>query len=297
MPPMPELSAKHTIKDSVFTTLFGEPKYALQLYQTIHPEDTCVAEADCSTITLENILLKGQMYNDLGLLVRSRLIFLVEAQSTFSVNIVIRLLLYVAKTYQEYVEDRKLNLYSGTAVTVPRPELYMVYTGKKRDVPELLRLSDLYEGPGSIEVEVKVLRGGGTRSILDQYIRFCEIWDEVRVVQGSGVDAVDLLLRRCLSEQILTEFLAKHKKEVVDMMVTLFSQEKATEIHEYNLVKDAEDRGRKEGRKEGRDEGIAALVMAMRQLSQSRETVIKILMQQFSLPQSAAEDAVSQYWK
>ena len=80
-------------------------------------------------------------------------------------------------------------------------------------------------------------------------------------------------------------------------MVTLFSQEKATEIHEYNLVKDAEDRGRKEGRKEGRDEGIAALVMAMRQLSQSRETVIKILMQQFYLPQSAAEDAVSQYWK
>lgn len=31
--------AKRTAKDSVFTDLFGIPKYLLQLYQALHPED------------------------------------------------------------------------------------------------------------------------------------------------------------------------------------------------------------------------------------------------------------------
>ena len=35
----PEQVAKYTAKDSVFTSLFREPKYLLQLYQALHPED------------------------------------------------------------------------------------------------------------------------------------------------------------------------------------------------------------------------------------------------------------------
>ena len=31
--------AKYTIKDSVFTNLFQDKKYLIQLYKTIHPED------------------------------------------------------------------------------------------------------------------------------------------------------------------------------------------------------------------------------------------------------------------
>lgn len=34
-----EQVAKYTAKDSVFTSLFREPKYLLQLYQALHPED------------------------------------------------------------------------------------------------------------------------------------------------------------------------------------------------------------------------------------------------------------------
>ena len=66
------------------------------------------------------------------------------------------------------------------AVTIPRPELYVVYTGNRKDIPEVLYLSDLYEGNGSAEVEVKVLRGNGTGDIVDQYVRFCKIADEER---------------------------------------------------------------------------------------------------------------------
>ena len=40
------LRVKWAAKDSVFCDLFEKRKYALQLYQTVHPEDTDVTEDD-----------------------------------------------------------------------------------------------------------------------------------------------------------------------------------------------------------------------------------------------------------
>ena len=82
-------------------------------------------------MTLENILAIGQ-YNDLGFQVRDKLILLVEAQSTFSPNIPLRMLMYLAKTYNEYIEEHQLSLYREKKVSIPRPELYVIYTGEKR---------------------------------------------------------------------------------------------------------------------------------------------------------------------
>lgn len=56
---------KRTAKDTVFTSLFREKEYLLQLYQSLHPEDTAAREEDLTIITLENILAGG-IYNDLG---------------------------------------------------------------------------------------------------------------------------------------------------------------------------------------------------------------------------------------
>ena len=48
---------KRTIKASVFSDLFSQKKYLLQLYQTLHPEDTATTEDDLRDITIENILV------------------------------------------------------------------------------------------------------------------------------------------------------------------------------------------------------------------------------------------------
>ena len=72
--------AKRTAKDSVFTDLFQNPKYLLQLYQTLHPEDVSVTEADIHNVTIKNILL-DQRYNDLGFCVDDRLVILTETQT------------------------------------------------------------------------------------------------------------------------------------------------------------------------------------------------------------------------
>ena len=197
---------KYTLKDSVFTFIFKQPEYARELYLALHPEDPDVTEADCKLVTLENILTTG-MYNDIGLQVRDKMILLIEAQSTFSVNIVLRMLLYLAATYKEYVEEQKLNLYGTEAVTVPRPELYVVYTGSRKDIPETLLLSDLYGGAGDAEVHVKVLRGTGNGDIVDQYVRFCKIADEERNRHGCTGEAIEETLRRCIERNALAPFL------------------------------------------------------------------------------------------
>ena len=254
---------RYTVKDSVFTFVFKQPEYARKLYLALHPEDSTVTEADCKLVTLENVLTTG-MYNDVGLQVRNVLILLVEAQSIFSVNIALRMLLYLAATYKEYVEEYRLNLYGTAPVTIPRPELYVVYTGDRANVPEVLRLSDLYEGTGSADVEVKVLRGNGTGDIVDQYVRFCKISDEERKKHGRSRKAIEETLRRCIEENVLAPFWATRQKEVAEIMVTLFDQEKIMEIHDYHIAEGARkdglqqglQQGLQKGRSEGRTEGL-----------------------------------------
>ena len=81
--------AKYTIKDSVFTNLFQDKKYLIQLYRVLHPEDQDATEDELTDITIHNILT-DDIYNDLGFLVGDRLLILVEAQSTWTANIIIR---------------------------------------------------------------------------------------------------------------------------------------------------------------------------------------------------------------
>ena len=279
---------KRSVKDSVFTYLFKQPEYTRQLYLALHPEDTDVKESDFKLVTLENVLTTG-FYNDLGIQVRNRLILLVEAQSTFSVNIALRMLLYLAGTYKEYIEEQKLDLYGSHPVEIPRPELYVVYTGGRKEIPETLHLSDLYQGAGSAEVEVKVLRDDGTGDILDQYVRFCKIADEQREKYGLTQQAIDETIRICIAENVLAPFLASRQKEVLEIMVTLFDQEKIAEIHDYNVAKAA--------RQEGREEGIRAMVSTLRSMSVEQKQIAQKLVEQFGLLPQAAEEKVKQYWK
>ena len=240
---MPEM--KRTFKDSVFTYLFSEPKYTRELYLYLHPEDQDVTEDECKLITTENILAVGE-YNDLGIQVRDKLILLVEAQSTLSPNMPLRMLMYLMSAYKAYISENDLSLYSTKAITVPRPELYMVYTGNKADVPEVMRLSDLYEGPGDAEITVKVLRGGDD-SILGQYVAFCKIADEQRALHGLTKEAIQETIRICQEKGVLIPFLAARRKEVIDIMEMLFSQEEVWEMTKRELKRDAKREGREEG--------------------------------------------------
>ena len=283
---MPEM--KRSIKDSVFTMLFQDPEYLRQLYLTLHPEDAGVLPEDMKLITLEKVLTTG-IYNDLGIQVRDRLILLVEAQSTFSANITLRMLLYLAATYKEYVKERKLDLYAGKAVSIPRPELYVVYTGR-RETPDTLLLSGLYESAPEdgrvqhMELAVQILRDDGSGSVIDQYVRFCQISDEMRGKHGATLKAVQETLRECVRQNILTPFLMTREKEVSDIMISLFNQEEIQAIHDYNVAKQAQETALKQ------------TVLLMRDLGVAREEAVRQLAKRYDLLQNDAETAVRQYW-
>ena len=106
---------------------------------------------------------------------------------------------------------------------------------------------------------------------------------------GYTMKAVEKTLRICCKENILMPFLALHQKEMLDIMVTLFDQKRVTEIHEYNLVKDA--------RLEGREEGIRALVLTLKEFTADKAAIAQRLMKQFELLPQTAEEKVAQYWE
>ena len=101
---MEEEVMKYTIKDSVFTSLFKEKKYPIQLYKAIHPEDTEATEDDLQDVTVGNVLV-NDIYNDIVFRIGPTLLILIESQSTWTSNIIFRALMYLVQTY--YVSQSK----------------------------------------------------------------------------------------------------------------------------------------------------------------------------------------------
>ena len=104
---------KWNTKDSVFTHLFSFPEYQLELYKALHPDDQDVSEADIKTITRDCVVATHER-NDLGILIKDRLMIFVEAQSSWSPNIVIRLMSYAVQSLMDYFRERDVYLFSST---------------------------------------------------------------------------------------------------------------------------------------------------------------------------------------
>ncbi len=219
-------AAKHTIKDSVFTNLFQEKKYLLQLYKTLHPEDTEVTEDELSDITIHNIMTDG-IYNDLGFRRGNRLLILVECQATWTENIIMRSLMYLMTTYQDYFRKTNQNIYKKAKVTFPKPELYVVFTGEKQGHPEYMRLSEeFFDGEECfLDVCVKVLYGSGEDDIISQYVTFAKVYDEQRKKHGKTRTAILETIRICKDKNVLTEYLLEREKEVEAIMLAMYDEE------------------------------------------------------------------------
>ena len=99
----------------------------MQLFRTLHPEMTDITDVDLKTITLKQVIT-NHPYNDLAFQVRDRLMIFVEAQSTWSVNILIRILLYLADTIQSYLNDCNMDIHASRKLKIPVPEFYVIYT-------------------------------------------------------------------------------------------------------------------------------------------------------------------------
>ncbi|MDE7341611.1 MAG: hypothetical protein K2N80_13815 [Lachnospiraceae bacterium] len=222
-----EVKVKRTAKNSVFLDLFQDKKNLLKLYKTLHPEDTDTTEDTLDIVTIDNVLTDN-LYNDLGIMVgNDRLLLLLEAQASWTVNILIRILLYLAQSYHEYFERTSQSLYKSTKVKMPKPELYIIYTGNKGRKPENISLSQEFFDGSDIDIEVKarIIFESDTEDIINQYIIFCKVFDEQRKLYGMTEQTVKETIRICKDRNILKEYLISREKEVVTIMMSLFDDE------------------------------------------------------------------------
>ncbi len=221
-----EVIAKRTAKNSVFLDLFQNKSYLLKLYKTLHPEDTTSTEDSLTDVTIENVLTDN-LYNDLGFIVNNKLMILVEAQSTWTMNILVRVLLYLAQSYHEYFQRTSQNYYKSKKVKVPKPELYVIFTGNKGRKPYKIFFSkEFFEGADiDIEVKAKVIYESDTDDIINQYIIFCKVFNEQTKQYGMTQKAVTETIRICKDRNVLREYLLDREKEVVTIMMSLFDEE------------------------------------------------------------------------
>ena len=231
---------KRTIKDSVFTNLFQDKKYLLQLYKALHPEDNEITEDKLTDITIKNVLTDN-IYNDVGFIANEdKMVILVEAQATWTMNIIIRALMYMVQTYHDYFSRTKQNWYRSKKVKIPIPEIYVIFTGDRKDRPsEVSLVQEFFEGREScIDVKVKMIYDGEEGDIINQYVIFTKVCNEQMALHGRSQKAVLETIRICKDRNVLKENLSGKEKEVVDIMMLLYDEEEImksyveSEVHE-----------------------------------------------------------------
>lgn len=235
-----------------------------------------------------------ERYNDLGFLAGNRLMILVEAQSSWSVNILVRFLLYVADTYNRYIEKNDLDLYTSRKVQLPVPELYLIYTGDRKNCPEVLSLSKEIFGmenvDASVEVRAKVLHDSKQGDILNQYVSFTRIFDEQVRKLGRTRAAVEKTLRICRERDVLADYLAK--EEVAAIMFTFVDKEKQLARYIKEEREDAHSKGMEQGIRQGVEQGIRQGIE--QGIKQGEETgtlsSIRNLMSSLEIPAEKAMD-------
>ena len=258
------------IKDSVFSDLFGDKKYLLELYHTLHPEDTSATQEDLSNVTIKNVLMNN-FYNDLGFTVCDTLLILTEAQATWNANIAYRLLIYLSETWSNYVKETGQDPYGATPLELPEPEFYVVYTGKHKNRPSEISLShELLHNKKNVNLIVKFIyfdEGDVPGSILNQYIMFSKEVDRQFKENGRNACAVKEAIRVCKEKDVLKEYLTQKEKEIIGIMETLLNQEYMTAI----ALERSEKRGRFETLYELVKDSLLSLANAAKKAGQSEE--------------------------
>ena len=193
--------------------------------------------------TLDDVLYRG-IKNDLSFTVGDVYMALFEQQSSFSRNLPLRILLYIARMYERLIPNKELH--KETLLKVPRPRPVVLYTGRDSaksamDKDRLvLRLSDAFKGEpspfGSLELEAPVLdiTPGHNEDLLQRsprlrgYMGFItRLREQERTMPRT--EAVLAALDWCIAHDILADFFREHRKEVSNMILNELTNEDAIE--------------------------------------------------------------------
>lgn len=271
------------VKDSAFTTFFGEPENASQLYAALG--ETEVSPNDITYVTLEGVLFIARK-NDLAFTVKNRVLVISEHQSTINENMPLRDLIYLGRTLEKLLDEK--NLYRRKMIHIPTPEFYMFYNG---DAPypseKILRLSDAYLEKGEhpmLELEVKVINinlSSGHKLLKEcrpmyEYSWFIQQIKNYLADGWSRDAAITQAVQDCMEKEIMVEFMREYGSEAVNMLYTQWNWNDAMEVEREEAYEDGVEAGKAEGIAKGKAEGIAE-GKNLGDLSRSRQSVLDLL--------------------
>jgi hypothetical protein len=219
---------------------------------------------------------------------------MVEAQSTWSANITYRCLEYLLSEWKQHLSETEQNIYQKKAVSLPFPELYVLYTGEEPHEESHLTLSgELFPGQDiPVEAVVTVLYGGEQGDILDQYVRYTKILRKNIKENGYDVSTAEKVVRECISQNILTEYMTERGAEVMAAMLDIFDQEKVWEM----ALKAERREGREEGLEKGMEKEAASIIRICRARMHLQDPeVILTLMEEMDLSRDKAVQYLTEY--
>ncbi|MBD5393830.1 MAG: hypothetical protein HDR71_06095 [Lachnospiraceae bacterium] len=244
---------QRNVKDRLFRYLFEKDREALlDLYNALNGTQY----RDSSR--LEIVTIESAVYvvmkNDLAYILSGTL-SMYEHQSTYSPNLPVRFLIYLAQEYQMVIEKAEKSLYGTGQISLPTPQCIVFYNGVK-EMPEerTLKLSEAFENKkvqADVELSVRMLNinYGHNRQlmekckILEEYLNLVATIRDYMAVEKDIQTALNRAVDSCIENGILKEFLLKNRAEVLGMLLEEFDAEK----YERTI--------RSEGREEGREEG------------------------------------------
>ena len=242
---------QRNVKDRLFRYLFEKDRDALlELYNALNG----TAYRDPSQ--LEIVTIESAVYvvmkNDLAYILSGTL-SMYEHQSTYSPNLPVRFLIYLAQEYQMVIDKAERSLYGTGQISLPTPQCVVFYNGMK-EMPEeqTLRLSDAFENKraeADVELTVRMLNINYGHNkllmekcrILEEYSKLAAVMRERMLTEKETQTALNQAVDYCIENDILKEFLLKNRAEVLGMLLEEFDAEK----YERTL--------RSEGREEGEE--------------------------------------------
>jgi hypothetical protein len=268
--------ANKKYKDSLIRHIFNEPGKALQLYNAVTGKNLS-ADTPVEIKAIKTIL-SSKLRNDLSFIVEDHLAVFFEYQSTINPNMPLRLFKYVLLFFEEYYSFGE-SLYRENLVRLPKPEFFMLYSGKKELQTNELKLSDAFLGmekgeTPQMELIVRAIDIGYSKNKdvlkrnadLNGYAYFIS---QVNYFHEKGMDlenAITTAANVCIKKRILYEVLTNLKdKELNNMVKFEYDEKLALEV--------ARKEGREEGEEKGEEKGEYKMISHMLKNGKTAEAI------------------------
>ena len=270
--------ANKEYKSDVFSMLLQDKKRAMEIYNAINGTDYDDPELVEMT-TLDDKSFSLTVRNDASFILDANL-SLYEHQSTYCPNMPLRDLLYFASIIQKRIKAQKRDIYGGRILKIPVPHFVVFYNGKE-DAPDQynLRLSDAFEKETKnpeIELVCHVynINSGKNTPLLSkcqtlrEYMYFVDMVRKNNEISGNLEDAIEKAINQCMEENVLRDFLAQHREEVMHVMTLDYTFERRLEMQRAEAIEDGERIGKEIGKEEKLSEQIRKKIQKGKPLDQ-----------------------------